>query len=102
MANTGGSQYTYITAAATTIIGPAASTFALPTTGRRLNILGLGINKTLVGTMTVKSGATTIGSFAVGTAPNVFWWTAEGGIEVYDPQIVTTATEDITIFWNNL
>lgn len=97
-----GSNYTYITTATTTVIGPAAGTIGLPTTGRRINLLGIQVNKTLTGTLTVKTGATTIGIHAIGTTPNVYWWTGEGGIEIADLQIVTSATDDITVFWSNM
>jgi hypothetical protein len=90
------SNYTYITGAATTVIGPAAGTG----TGRRIALTGIAINKALTGTLTIKSGATTLGQFAAGTAPGILW-DVIGGVEIPDLQIVTSATEDITVFWTN-
>lgn len=95
-----GSNYTYISSGTTTVIGPAAATISLPTTGRRINLLGIGINKTLTGTVTVKSGSTTIGVIAIGTLAGTYWQT-QAGIEVTDLQITTSAADDVTIFWNN-
>lgn len=88
-----GNEYTYISTAATTIIGS--------TTLRRVNLLAILINKTMTGTLTVKSGATTIGTFAIGTPPNSYWLT-DAGISIADLQLITTAADDITIAWNNL
>lgn len=88
-----GSNYQYINSAATTVIGSALY--------RRVNCLAIFINKTTVGTVTVKSGAVTIGVFAVGTPPNTYWLT-DNGIEVPDMQIVTSAADDIVIAYCNL
>lgn len=88
-----GNNYTYINTIATTVIGPTAL--------RRVNIMGIFINKTLTGTFIVKAGATTMGSFAIGTTPNSYWIT-ESGIEVADLQVITSAADDITLVWNNL
>lgn len=88
-----GNNYTYITGAATTVIGGSSL--------RRVNLNGIAINKTLTGTLTIKSGATTIGVFAIGTSPAQYWGSTNG-TEVADLQIVNSATEDVTILWNNL
>lgn len=97
-----GANYTYISTGTTTVIGPLLGTGALPTTSRRINLLGIQVNKTLTGTVTVKSGATTIGIMAIGATANVYWWTGEGGIEIADLQIVTSASDDLTVFWTNM
>lgn len=97
-----GSNYTYITTGTTTVIGPAASTLSAPTAGRRINLLGIQVNKVTTGTITVKSGSTTIGIMAIGAPQNVYWWTGEGGTEIFDLQIVTSAADDITVFWSNV
>lgn len=63
--------------------------------------MGIFINKALTGTVSVQSGATVIGSFAIGTVPNTYWIT-DNGTEVANLQIVTSAADDLTISWNNL
>lgn len=88
-----GSNYTAITTATTTVIGSA--------TLRRVNLLGIFVNGTLAGTVTVKSGATTIGTLAIGTIAGAYWYTTNG-VEVADLQIVTSAGDNVTIAWNNL
>jgi hypothetical protein len=88
-----GNNYTYISTATTTVIGAASL--------RRVNVMGIFINKTTTGTVTVKSGATTIGIFAIGTTPGSYWLT-DNGVEVADLQIVTSAADDVTISWCNL
>lgn len=95
------SNYTAITTGTTTIIGPAAGTIALPTTGRRINLVGIAVNTTLTGTMVVKSGSTTIASYAIGTVPGMYLQTTFG-TEVFDLQITTSAADSITVLWNNL
>lgn len=95
------SNYTAISTGTTTIIGPAAGTIALPTTGRRINLVGLAVNTTTTGTILVKSGATTIASFAIGTVPGMYLQTTFG-TEIFDLQIVTSASDSVTILWNNL
>lgn len=88
-----GNNYTYISTNTTTVIGGSSL--------RRVNLTGIGINKTLAGTVTVKSGATTIGILAIGTLAGNYWLT-DDGVEVADLQIVTSASDDVTVFWNNL
>ena len=90
-----GNNYTYISTATTTVIGAPAPGI------RRVNLMGIFINKTTVGTVTIKSGATTVGVFAIGTTPNTYWLVDEG-TEVADLQIVTSGIDDVTISWNNL
>ena len=89
-----GNQYTYINTATTTILGPAAN--------RRVNVQGIFVNKTLTGTMTFKNGATTIGSFAIGTPVGTYWLSSGFGVECGDFQLVTSAADDITVAWNTL
>lgn len=88
-----GNNYTYINSIATTVIGPS--------TLRRINLMGIFVNKTTTGTVTIRSGANPIGVFAIGTVPNTYWL-VEDGTEVADLQIVTSAADDVTIIWNNL
>lgn len=96
-----GSNYTYISTGTTTVIGPALSTLSSPTAGRRINLLGIAINKVNTGTITVKSGSTTIGIIAVGAPIGTYWYNTETGVEVFDLQIVTSAADDVTVFWSN-
>ena len=86
-------NYTYISTIVTTVIAGTAT--------KRVNLFGISINKTLTGTLTVKAGATTIGTFAIGTVVGMQWYT-DTGVEVQDLQLVTTANDDITVFWKNL
>jgi hypothetical protein len=88
-----GNNYTYISTATTTVIGA--------TSLRRINCMGIFVNKTLTGTVTVKTGATTIGILAIGTIAGTYWLTDEG-VEIADMQITTSAADDVTIAWNNL
>ena len=93
-----GNNFTYISTNTTTVIGGTVASGGI----RRVNLQGIFINKTLTGTLTVKSGATTIGIFAIGTATGTYWLSSGFGIEVADLQIVTSAADDITIGWNNM
>lgn len=88
-----GNNYTYISTATTTVIGSAIN--------RRCNVMAIFVNKTTIGTITIKSGATTIGVIAIGEKANAYWLT-DNGTEVADLQIVTSAADDVTIAWNNL
>lgn len=92
-----GSNYTYITTAATNVIGPATAAIG----PRRINLLGIQINKPLTGTLTVKSGSTTIGIIAASTVAGMYWY-PDGGVEVADLQIINASAEDFNVFWNNL
>ncbi len=86
-------SYKYITDAATT-------TFA----GTEMNRVVLGainINKTLIGTLTVKAGSTTIGIFAAGTLPGEYWYSATG-TEIESLTIVTSSAEDVTVLYRNI
>lgn len=64
-------------------------------------IHGIQINKTLVGTLTIKAGSTTIGTFAIGTAVGSYW-ISTNGIQVESANITTTASEDITVIYTNI
>jgi hypothetical protein len=85
-----GNNFTYINTGVTTIISGTAI--------KRVNIQGIFI----IGTLLVKSGTTTIGSFAIGTPVGTYWFTSCYGTEVADAQFVTSAADDITVSWNNL
>ena len=90
-----GNNYTYINSATTTVIGGSAAGI------RRVNVMAIFVNKTTTGTITIKSGATTIGVIGVGEKANAYWLT-DNGVEVADLQIVTSAADDVTVAWNNL
>lgn len=89
-------NYTYISTAATTLIGAPAATGP-----RRVKLMGIFINKTTTGTVTIKNSSTTIGAMAIGTTPGTYWL-SDGGVEINDLQIVTSAADDLTVSWNNL
>jgi len=91
-----GNNYTYISTNTTTIIGGSTSGI------RRVNLCSILVNKTLTGTVTVKSGTTTIGIIAIGSLAGTYWLTSGFGVEVADLQIVTSASDDVTITWNNI
>ena len=88
-----GNNYTYLTPSATTVVGAASL--------RRVNLMGIMVNKTLVGTVTVKAGATTIGVLAIGERSGAYWIT-DNGIEVNDLQFILSGADDVTVAWNNL
>lgn len=87
-------NYTYITTAATTVIGPVGGP-------RRISLAGIAFNKTSTGTVTILAGAVVIGILAVGQTVGTRW-NVDKGIEIQDLQITTSAAEDLTIFWNNV
>lgn len=89
-----GSNYTPLTAGATTVISGTAF--------KRVNLLGIFVNKTLVGTIAIKTGSTTIGTLAVGSLANTYW-AVDGGTEIADLQLVSSsASDDVAVAWNNL
>ena len=91
-----GNNYQYISTAATTVIGNASGP-------RRINLHGIFINKVTTGTVTVRSGASTIiGVIAIGAAAGVYWQATEAGVTIQDLQIVTSAADDVTIAYSNL
>jgi hypothetical protein len=90
-----GNNYTYITTAATTVIGAPAPG------ARRITLCGLSINTATAGIVTVKSGSTAIATFAAATAPGTYLLSMYG-IEVQDLQITNASAEDITVIWNSL
>lgn len=93
-------NYTRITTATTTVIGPSAATFALPTTGRRINLYAINIVGTTTGTVSVNAGATPIALFPVGTNTGSYLATTNG-VEVQDLQVVTSAADQVVVLWNN-
>ena len=86
-------NYTYINTATITVVGPINN--------RRINVMGIFVNKTTTGTITIRSGATAIGVMAIGTTPNTYWLT-DDGVQIMDLQIVTSAADDVTVAWNNI
>jgi len=88
-------NYKYITTAATTLL--AGNDIS------RILVKGICVNKTLTGTLTVKSGGgsgTTIGVFAIGTTPNTYWLST-GGMLIDNPALINSATDDITVIYSN-
>lgn len=88
-----GSNYTYITTATTTSIFGTAI--------KRVNLLGISVNKATTGTISVQSGSTVIGVIAASSAAGMYFLSSFG-VEVASLTIVNSATEDFTVFWNNL
>lgn len=89
-----GNNYTVVTAGGTTAIAGTAIA--------RVNLAGISVNKTLVGTIAIKAGTTTIGTLAIGSLAGNYW-TTEDGIEIASLTIVSSSgSDDVTIFWNNL
>ncbi len=86
-------NYTYITGAATTVVTGIDITRTL--------LHAININKTLVGTLTIKSDTTTIGIFAPGTLPGCYW-RSEHGVLIPSLTIVNSNSEDVTVVWSNI
>lgn len=88
--------YKYITGAATTLLAGNET--------NRVILNAIQINKTLTGTVTIKSGGgsgTTIGVIAIGAIPGTYWITTDG-LEIENPAIINSATEDITVMYGNI
>lgn len=85
-------SYKYITTGATT-------TFAGET--KRVVVDSIQINKITTGTLTLKTGSTTIGIIAIG-CPQGPAFQSIYGTEIEDFQITNSATEDITVFYRNI
>lgn len=88
--------YKYITTAATTLLAGLET--------NRVILNAIQINKTLAGTLTIRSGGgsgTIIGVIAVGSIPGTYWITTDG-IEIENPAFTNTNTEDITIMYGNI
>ena len=67
----------------------------------RVIIECININKTLVGTVTVKAGATTIAIFAIGTLAGTYFQTSMG-VEVEAPSVIlSSASDNVTTFYRN-
>lgn len=81
------------------IVAAATTTFAGET--NRVVLGAININKTLTGTVTIKLGSTTIGIIAAGTLAGEYWYSATG-TEIESLTIVTSAVEDITVFYRNI
>lgn len=83
-------------------ITTAATTVFAPTGGLLRTVLGaININKTLTGTITIKSGSTTIGVIAATTPAGEYWYSNTGTL-IEDLQIVNGSTEDVTVFYRNI
>lgn len=85
--------FKYITTGATT-------TFAGNET-KRVVVDSIQINKITTGTLTLKTGSTTIGIVAIGCPQGPIWQSIYG-VEIEDFQITNSATEDITVFYRNI
>jgi hypothetical protein len=88
-----GNTYAYITTAATTnLYGNEL---------KKVVIHGIQINKALTGTLTIKSGSTTIGVIAASTAAGSYW-ISTNGIQVESANITNGSTEDVTVIYTNI
>jgi hypothetical protein len=87
-------NYTYINSAATTAIYGTSIT--------RTILHGIAVNKTLTGTITIKAGTTTIGIIASGSIPGTYWFNTTNGILIESLTLVTSAADDVTVFWSNI
>lgn len=67
----------------------------------RVILHGIQINKTLGGTLTVKSGTTTIGIFSANTLPGSYW-ISTNGIVIESANIVNAVDEDVTVIYTNI
>ncbi|HXB13124.1 MAG TPA: hypothetical protein VNZ45_14145 [Bacteroidia bacterium] len=88
--------YAYITAPATTLLKGNET--------NRVILNAIQINKTLTGTLTIKSGGgsgTIIGVIASGTIPGTYWITTDG-LEIENPAIINGSTEDVTVMYGNI
>ena len=81
------------------IVAAATTTFAGETA--RVVLGAININKILTGTVTIKSGNTTLGIIAAGAPQGEYWYTTTG-TEIESLTIVTNAVEDITVFYRNI
>ena len=81
------------------ITTPATTTFVGQT--NQVILASININKALTGTLVIKSGSTTIGTIAAGTAVGQYWYTNHG-ITIPDFTIVNASSEDVTVFYRNL
>ena len=74
------------------------------TEAKRVVLGAININKTLTGTLTIKSdggSGTTIGIFAIGTLPGEYWY-SKNGTEIESLTIVNSASDDITVLYRNI
>lgn len=67
----------------------------------RVVLASININKKLGGTVTINAGSTPIGVIAAGTDVGQYWYTNHG-TAIEDMQIVTSATDNITVFYRNI
>ena len=84
------------------ITDAATTTFAGES--KRVVLGSININKTLTGTLTIKSGGgsgTTIGIIAAGVIAGEYWY-ADGGTEIEDLAIINSAAENVTVFYRNI
>lgn len=88
--------YKYITTGATTLLAGGET--------NRVIIDSIQINKVTTGTLTIKSGGgsgTTIAVIAIGCTQGPVFQSIYG-VEIENPAIINSATEDITVFYRNI
>ena len=76
---------------------PKQLTGSATTTIGSVRMMGIGVNKTLTGTMTVKEGANTVAVFAIGTTPGTYH-AIPSGVRYSSLSIVLSAGDDVTAF----
>lgn len=76
---------------------PKQLTGSATTTLGSVRMMGIGVNKTLTGTLTVKEGTNTVAVFAIGTTPDTYHNVANG-VRYSNLSIVLSAADDVTVF----
>jgi hypothetical protein len=67
------------------------------TTLKSCLLMGINVNKTLTGTLTVNESGTAVGQFAIGTTPATYH-TIPNGVRYAALTLVLSAGDDVTVF----
>lgn len=76
---------------------PKKLTGTATTTLGSCRLMGISINKTLTGTLTVNESGTAVGQFAISTATGDYH-NVPGGVRYANLTLVLSAGDDVTVF----
>lgn len=76
---------------------PKKLTGSATTTLLSCRLMGITINKTLVGTLTINENGTAVGQFAIGTTPGDYH-NVPGGVRYAACTLVLSGADDVTAF----